>query len=87
MKRALAVFLLAAASTGVANPDVVRYEPAIVTLVGTLESRQGMDADGKSVLYPALELKAPVRVVADPGDELNRTEERVSTIQLVLTPA
>jgi hypothetical protein len=58
MKRALAVFLLAAASTGVANPDVVRYEPAIVTLAGTLGSRQGMDADGKSVLYPALELKA-----------------------------
>ena len=86
MKNTLATLVLAFSVTEAASTETFRYEPAIVRLTGTLCSSQGTDPNDESVQYPALKLKASIRVRADPTTGTDSTEENVSLLQLVLTP-
>jgi hypothetical protein len=52
-----------AASTPAALP--LRYDPAVVTLQGTLRSGDGMTPDGQKLKFPALRLSAPIAVAQD----------------------
>ena len=70
--------------TGIVCAETLKYEPETVRLVGTLISSKGMTPDENAVLFPAIKLNIPVRVEADPKEELNQTEENVSIIQLIL---
>ncbi len=71
--------------------ETLKYEPAIVTLQGTLTldafpgpPEYASIADGDEVQqYWILNLDNPVKVVIDPGEELFVTHDNVRKIQLV----
>lgn len=73
-----------------ANP-VLRYEPAVVTLAGTLSSRtyagppnyEDIRAGDRPETYWILQLENPVNVLVDENAELDRSELDVCEVQLV----
>jgi hypothetical protein len=66
--------------------ETLQYEPKVVRLVGTLVSGTGETPDEVRVSFPAIRLKVPVRIEADPDDSTNEKEEDVSLMQLILGP-
>ena len=91
MKTLLLVTAIVAGCAGAAGAQTLKYEPAVVRLTGTFVTGEGLglndertDVD-KKVSFPAIRLKTPVRVEADPKDDLNvESEDNVSMVQLII---
>ena len=60
---ALAALLIASPAAAATKP--LPYEPAIVSLQGTLLSGDGMTPDGDKLKFPAIRLAAPISVPPD----------------------
>ncbi len=54
-------------ATSLANATTYRYEPAVVTLQGTLLSSPGETPDGEKLTFPSLRLNKPITVQAPPA--------------------
>jgi hypothetical protein len=59
------------------------YEPAVVTLQGTLLSAPGETPDGKKMMFPAIQLSTPITVQ---GDQETPPEKGVVLMHVVLNP-
>jgi hypothetical protein len=70
--------------TSAARAQTLKYQPSVVTLVGTLTSGMGQGPGGENVVFPAIKLTVPVRVESD-GDNSTPPEDGVSVIQLVIS--
>lgn len=64
MTRAL-IALVFALTASLASASPLAYEPAIVTLQGTLLSADGMTPDGAKLKFPAIRLAKPISVPED----------------------
>ena len=68
----------------------VAYEPAVVTLNGTI-AKEGFSDDASPVdrgrTVWILHLNQPVSVPAKPGDEINTEEKNVTEVHLNIDPA
>ena len=82
------VLLVGLALTAHAAPpsqrQVLKYEPAVVQLAGTMIAAEGRTDGDEKITFPALALKAAVQIEAAPDDDLNVFEDNVSVVQLVL---
>ena len=78
----LALMLCAAEA---AEAQVIKYQPAVVNLVGTLTSGTADGPGGQKVSFPAIRLAAPVRVEPEAADKRNQPEDAVTLIQLVIS--
>ncbi len=66
MNRALVALTLALTlATSIATAKTYPYDPAIVTLQGTLLSGDGTTPDGKKLKFPAIRLTEPISVPED----------------------
>ena len=84
MKTLLVVSLtLGVVSAGEAQ--TLKYQPSVVTLVGTITSGTGEGPGGEKVVFPAIKLAVPVRVEPDATDSRTQPEDGVSLIQLVIS--
>ncbi|MFM9924885.1 DUF4431 domain-containing protein [Variovorax sp. H27-G14] len=63
---ALAFTLATSLATSLANATTYSYEPAVVTLQGTLLSSPGETPDGEKLTFPSLRLNKPITVQAPP---------------------
>jgi hypothetical protein len=61
MKKILVALAIAIAYVA-ANAQTYAYEPAVVTLTGTLILAPGESPNGKQITFPALQLANPIRV-------------------------
>ncbi|WP_177225646.1 DUF4431 domain-containing protein [Variovorax sp. OK605] len=64
MNRFLATLALALFAS-IATAKTLPYDPAVVTLQGTLLSGDGMTPDGKKLKFPAIRLAEPISVPED----------------------
>jgi len=80
----LAVAILFASQTGSTQAQTLKYGPAVVQLSGTLTSGKGVEPDDTKIIFPAIKLKAPIRVEGTPGDDADVTEKNISLVQLSL---
>ena len=80
-------YFFAVAMSAIALPpsalsQTYRYEPAVVTLQGTLLSAPGETPNGKKITFPALQLKDPITVEGTSAD--SPTEKGVVLLNMVL---
>lgn len=61
----------------------LNYEPEIVTLRGKLERRTFTNVSGVRETHYILKLDRPVCVNADPNNEYNQQQKKISELQLV----
>jgi hypothetical protein len=80
MKKFTAALFLAATSFA-AGAQAIKYEPAVVSLSGTLLSSEGESPSGKAIAFPALQLAKPITVQ---GDADTPTERGVALMHMVL---
>jgi hypothetical protein len=80
----LAISLFLVGNVSAYATETLKYEPAVVRLVGKLVSGTGETPDEAKVKFPAIKLQAPVRVQGTPKDDWNQTEEGVSLMQLII---
>jgi hypothetical protein len=81
-------FLVVALTLGVVSAgeaQTLKYQPSVVTLVGTMTSGTGDGPGGAKVVFPAIKLAVPVRVEPDASDSRTQPEDGVSLIQLVIS--
>jgi len=64
MNRSLVALALALAAS-IASAKTYPYDPAVVTLQGTLLSADGATPDGKKLKFPAIRLAEPISVPED----------------------
>jgi hypothetical protein len=84
LKSAVALILAASVSFA-AVAQTVYYEPAQVTLGGTMITAKGQTPDGKTLDFPALALPAslPISVESEPGSCEEACEEPESGVTLL----
>jgi hypothetical protein len=82
MKR-IQVLAWALCVAATAGAQTLKYQPAVVDLVGTITSGVAEGPGGVKVTFPALKLAVPVRVEPDATDTRNKLEDGVSLVQLV----
>ena len=83
--RTLQVLALALCVAGAAAAQTLKYQPSVVSLVGTITSGTAEGPGGEKVAFPAIKLTAPVRVEPDATDTRNKAEADVSLVQLVIS--
>ena len=83
--RTLLTLALTLCVAGAGGAQTLKYQPSVVTLVGTLTSGVGQGPGGEKVVFPAIKLTVPVRVEPDAADNRLQAEDGVSLIQLVIS--
>src|SRR5688572_14487108 len=83
--KAVQVLTMALCVAGVAGAQTFKYQPSVVDLIGTITSGTAEGPGGAKVVFPAIELKVPVRVEPDATDTRNKPEDGVSLVQLVIS--
>lgn len=88
-----AISILAVSIPAFAGTKCLAYEPAIVTLRGTLIRKafpgppnyESVRKGDREEVYWLIRLASPVCVDADPSSDLNSSEKGVKEVQLVMT--
>ncbi|MDR2872741.1 MAG: DUF4431 domain-containing protein [Xanthomonadaceae bacterium] len=77
--------MLLCAWPAIATEPVYSYQPAWVTIEGTLHSISGTTAEGIRYSFPAILLDRPITVRSASGESASQpTEQGISLVQLVL---
>lgn len=74
--------LIALAPCRVQAEQTIAYEPALVTLTGTLRGGEFAHPNGQQVPFWYLRVREPVRVPADPANSINVETSGVMEIQV-----
>lgn len=80
MKKTLIALILAATSAAT-SAQPYAYEPAVVSLTGTLLSAPGESPNGRKITFPALQLASPILVEGTPDEP---AEKGVMLLHMVL---
>jgi hypothetical protein len=83
--RPLQALALTLCVAGAVEAQTLKYQPAVVNLVGTITNGMAEGPGGEKVVFPAIKLAVPVRVEPDAADTRNQPEDGVSLIQLVVS--
>jgi hypothetical protein len=83
--RTLQVLALTLGVVSAGQAQTLKYQPAVVSLVGTMTSGTAEGPGGAKVAFPAIKLTTPVRVEPDATDTRTQPEDGVSLIQLVIS--
>ena len=59
------------------------YEPAVVSLHGTLVQKRGEEPNGKMITFTALKLDRPITVQGTPGDDMDVTESDIRELHII----